>query len=55
MMDKEDSNMNKKYYSGIKVQSKEFIKELTQSKNYLSSSCNVIGTRKYINPETSTQ
>jgi hypothetical protein len=41
-MDKKDSNMNKKHYTGINLQSKESIKELTQSKNDLGSSWNFI-------------
>lgn len=55
MIDKEDSSMNKKHYAGINLESKEFKKELIQSKNDTHSSCNFIETRKYINVETSTQ
>jgi len=55
MIDKEYSSMNKKHYTGINLEPKEFIKELKLSKNDSRSSCNFIGIRKYINVETSTQ
>jgi hypothetical protein len=54
MTDKEDSSMNKKHYTGINLEPKEFTKELIQSKNDSHSSSNFIGIRKYINVETST-
>jgi len=55
MIDKEDSSMNKKHYTGINLELKEIIKELIQSINYSHSSCNFIGIRKYINVQTSRQ
>jgi len=55
MTDMEDSSMNKKHYTGINLESKEFIKEFIQSKNDSCSSCSFIGIRKCINVETSKQ